>query len=138
MKDDKDRDYWDQVERKAPLTAIKKHEEAAKQLIGLTSLMSTIYFGLVSFNEVLKQVMAGPILLIFILPLLLWLGSLYYATRVIVPQPYDIKHIQKDYVKIGNAKHRSLKSSLNLLIASMFVLIFDVVLYLLWVPAPPP
>lgn len=131
-------DYWEKVQREAPLVAINKSEEAAKQLIMLTSLLSTIYFGIASFNEVLKQTVSGSFVLLFALPLPLWLGSLFFATRVIVPRAYVITQVQADYVAISQVKHRYLRWGYTLLIASMLVLLVNVVVYLLWVPAPPP
>lgn len=130
--------YWEKVQREAPSVAINKSEEAAKQLITLTSLLSTIYFGIASFNEVLKQTVAGSFALLFALPLPLWLGSLFFATRVIVPRAYVITRVQADYVAISRAKHRCLRWSYALLIAGMLVLLVNVVVYLLWVPAPLP
>jgi hypothetical protein len=130
--------YWEKVEREAPLVAINKSEEAAKQLITLTSLLSTIYFGIASFNRVLKQTVPGPFALLFALPLSLWLGSLFFATRVIVPRAYVVKQIQADYVAISKVKYRHLQRSYALLVISMFVLLVEVAAYLLWVPAPPP
>ena len=64
-----EQDYWEKVQREAPLGAINKSEEAAKQLITLTSLLSTIYFGIASFNEVLKQTVSGPFAHLSALPL---------------------------------------------------------------------
>jgi hypothetical protein len=133
-----ERDYWEKVQREAPLIAINKSEEAAKQLITLTSLLSTIYFGIASFNEALKQTVSGPFALLLVLPLPLWLGSLLFATRVIVPRAYVVKQIQADYVAISKMKHRHLQWSYALLVTSMFVLLVEVAVYLLWVPAPPP
>jgi hypothetical protein len=130
--------YWEKVQREAPLAAINKSEEAARQLITLTSLLSTIYFGIASFNEVLKQTVSGPFVLLFALPLPLWLGSLFFAVRVIVPRAYVIKKVQAGYIAISQVKHRYLRWGYALLIASMLVLLVNVVVYLLWVPAPQP
>jgi len=101
--------YWEKVQLEAPLAAINRSEEAAKQLITLTSVLSTIYFGIASFNEVMKQALSGPFLLLFALPLPLWFGSLFFAIRVIVPRAYAVTRIQDDYVAISRVKHRHLQ-----------------------------
>ena len=62
-------------------------------MIGLNATLQGIYFAVFAFSDLRKQVGAihGPVpgsilLLFFFLPILCWLISLYYATRVFVPQ----------------------------------------------------
>ena len=131
-----EKEYWDRIQREAPLVAIHKSEEAAKQLMALASLLSTIYFGIIAFNDVLKQTVQGPSVLLFALPLPFWLGSLFFSIRVIVPRAYAIHQIQADYQLISQVKHKNLRWGYALLVASMLVLFIDVVIYLLLVPPP--
>jgi hypothetical protein len=134
-----EREYWEKIGREEPLAAITKCEEAAKQLIGLTSLLSTVYLGIVSFGEILKQPLSERTgLLYLLLPLVFWLGSLILATQVIIPRSYkvDSSEIQNDYVKISRRKYALLRWSYFLLILSIVVLTAVIVLYLLTVPPP--
>jgi hypothetical protein len=133
-----DQEYWEKIKREEPLSAIAKCEEAAKQLIALTSLTITIYIGIISFGDILKQPLAlRPTLLFLLLPLPFWLTSLILATRVIVPRAYAAKQIQEDYLKISRVKYSLLRWSYYFLIISMLALIAVIALYLLFVPPPP-
>lgn len=130
--------YWEKVSREAPIVAISKCEEASKQLITLTSLTITIYIGIISFGDILKQPLAlRPALLFLLLPLPFWLISLILATRVIIPRAYAVKQIQEDYVRISRVKYGFLQWSYVLLIISMLALIAVIAIYLLCVPPPP-
>ncbi len=110
-------DHWRTVGNEAPVQAITRIEEAAKQLIGLTTLLQGIYFAIFAFSDVRKQVGAlnlaipnGLVLLLFFLPLLLWLISLYCATRVFVPQPrpeVNLNDIDTDACSIVQWRHPS-------------------------------
>jgi len=132
------KEYWAKVNREAPLVAIAKCEDAAKQLITLNSLTTTIYIGIISFSDILKHPLSSrPALLFLVLPLPFWLTSLILATRVIVPRTYVVKQIQEDYEKISRLKHGFLKWSYALLIISMLALIAVITIYLLCVPPPP-
>jgi hypothetical protein len=132
------KEYWAKVNREAPLVAIVKCEEAAKQLITLNSLTMTIYIGIISFSDILKQPLTlRPLLLFLMIPLPFWLTSLILATRVVVPKTHSITQIQDDYTKIGRTKYGFLQWSYALLIVSMVALIAVIVIYLLYVPPPP-
>jgi hypothetical protein len=68
-------------------------EDAAKQIIGLNTALQGLYFAVFAFSDLRKQVSAihipvlsNLILLLSFIPVLLWLISLYCATRVFVPQ----------------------------------------------------
>lgn len=135
---DNEQNFWQKMDREAPIVAIAKCEEAAKQLITLNSLTMTIYIGIISFSDILKQpLLLRPTLLFLMLPLPFWLISLILATRVIVPKSYTVKQIQDEYVKISRVKHGFLQWSYALLIISMIALIAVIAIYLLCVPPPP-
>ncbi len=131
-------DYWEKVDREAPISAIAKCEEAAKQLITLISLITTIYVGIISFSDVLKQPMSlRPTLLFILLPLPFWLGSLILATQVIVPKIYSVKETKDAYMRISRVKYNHLWWSYAILIVSMIILMIVLAIYLLFVPPLP-
>jgi hypothetical protein len=131
-------EYWAKVNREAPLVAIAKCEEAAKQLITLNSLTTTIYIGIISFSDVIKLPLSSrPALLFILTPLPFWLTSLILATRVIIPRKFEVKQIKDDYKKISSIKHCFLQWSYALLIVSLLALISVITIYLLCVPPPP-
>ena len=147
-------DHWRTVGNEAPVQAITRIEEAAKQLIGLTTLLQGIYFAIFAFSDVRKQVGAlnlpiphGLVLLLFFLPLLLWLISLYCATRVFVPQPRpevnlnDMsisgwQNIKQTYEQTAEKKLRWLRWSHMLLVISFGVLVILLVVLALLPPPP--
>ncbi len=133
-----EQEFWRKTSREAPIVAISKCEEAAKQLITLNSLTTTIYIGIISFSDILKQPLTlRPLLLFLMIPLPFWLTSLILATRVIVPKAHAITQIKDDYIKIGQTKYCFLQWSYALLIVSMITLIVVIAIYLLCVPPPP-
>jgi hypothetical protein len=133
-----DQDYWEKIDREAPISAITKCEEAAKQLITLISLITTIYVGIISFSDLIKQPLSlRPILIFILLPLPFWVISLIFATKVIVPKVYPVDQIQEDYIRISRVKFYYLRLSYKLLIISMISVLVVLAIYLLTVPPPP-
>ncbi len=85
-------DYWRKVGDSAPVDAITRIEEAAKQLIGLTGALQGLYLAVFAFSDLRKQIggllvpaLSWIIWLIFLLPIVMWLISLFCATMVFVP-----------------------------------------------------
>jgi hypothetical protein len=78
-------EHWRKVSQEAPVSALTRIEEAAKQLIGLTGTLQGIYFAVFAFSTVRTQV-AGVRLLLFLAPVLFWFLTLFCATLVFVPQ----------------------------------------------------
>ncbi len=86
-------EYWRQVGIEAPVQAVARVEDAAKQLIGLTAALQGLYFAVFAFSDLRKQIVAlslpvagSVVLLFFFLPIVFWLGSLFCATQVFVPR----------------------------------------------------
>ena len=85
-------DYWRKVEDEASVQQMARSEDAAKQLIGLVSILQGLYLAVFAFSDLRSQISAIPIpflymlaWLVFLLPILLWLTSLYCATKVFIP-----------------------------------------------------
>lgn len=136
-----DHDYWEGVYRQAPLETIRKCEDAARQLISLNSILSAIYFGVISFNDVLLSgITKSWMLVVFMPPIILWCVGLFLATRVIIPgrQPVD-DDIRRSYETSGRRKFRLLQLGYAALLLSMLALLLAVCVYLwLLIPAPEP
>ena len=149
-------DYWRGVGNEAPVQAIARVEEAAKQLIGLTAGLQGLYFAVFAFSDLRTQLstltLAVPgslILLAFFVPIVFWLVSLYCATCVFVPKlrpginlnDFSIgawQHIKGKYEEALEQKARWLHRSHLVLVASFgVVLILLVVLALLPFPSTP-
>src|SRR5207237_976078 len=49
-------DYWRKVSDEAPVEALTRVEEAAKQLIGLTGALQGLYLAVFAFSDLRKQI----------------------------------------------------------------------------------
>jgi len=118
-------------------------EEAAKQLISATSLLQAIYFAAISFSE-LKEglVVEGTkdwlLVLLFVLPIVLWLASLCFAVRVFKPETYRTNLSSPDlarsmYGEMVAYKHRQLRRAHQFLVLGFVPLAVNIVLYLAWI-----
>jgi hypothetical protein len=146
--------YWRMVGNEAIVQAVSRIEEAAKQLIGITGALQGLAFTIYGFSDWQSQIAegAGPlsgriVMALFFLPVLFWLMSLFYATRVFVPQIHqnvdltDVSvsawlNIQQSYAAIRDAKLRALHKSHFWLIVSFAVLLI-LLLLLVMLPAAP-
>lgn len=88
-------DQWRKVQVEAPMQAVVRAEDAAKQLIVLTGTLQTLYFAVYAFSDLRKQIgdlhiqgFGLLIWLIFFLPIVLSIISFYCATRVFIPKEH--------------------------------------------------
>lgn len=146
--------YWRTIGNEARVTSIARLEDAAKQLVGLTTGLQGLYLAVFAISDLRKQLTAllptvgGTLLLLaFFLPILLWLLSLYSATRVFVPElrpevninDLDAdgwQDIQRLYEQAAEAKQRWLKRSHGWLIASFAVVLVLLVVFAFLPEAP--
>ncbi|HEY6411877.1 MAG TPA: hypothetical protein VIY29_30840, partial [Ktedonobacteraceae bacterium] len=146
-------EQWRKVGNEAPVQAVARVEDAAKQLIALTSGLQGLYFAVFAFSDLRKQVGAmslpvpGSVLLLcFFLPIVLWLLSLYCATRVFLPQVRlganinDMRigawqNIKQTYEKTRDEKLAWLAWSHRWLIIS-FAAVLVILVTLAFLPAP--
>ncbi len=147
-------EHWRKVWNEAPVQAITRIEDAAKQMIVVTTGLQGLYVAIFAFSNLRSQIMTTPggvlgwvLLLLFFLPVICWLISLIFATRVFVPriQP-DVnfnevsagawQKVKDAYGRTGEEKLRWLHRSHHWLIAS-FVLVLLAVVVLISLPAAP-
>lgn len=87
-------EFWLDTARAATKESVQALEEAAKQLISVTTLSQVIYFAAISFGDVRKalgQLEYWQQLLVTVLlvaPLVFWIASLFYAMQVFKPRTY--------------------------------------------------
>jgi hypothetical protein len=153
---DETAEHWRKVWNEAPVQALTRVEDAAKQMIVVTTGLQGLYVAIFVFSDIRAQVAvaAGGVLgvlilflFLFFLPAGSWLVSLIYATCVFVPRVRpgvdlnelsagEWRKIRDEYGRVNEKKLRWLHRSHGWLIASfVFVLIAVVVLVLL--PAAP-
>lgn len=123
-------------------------EEAAKQIISLTTVSQGLYFAAISFGELKKSLVVMPlaqqlpIVLALSTPILLWLISLHFATRVFIPRYYGMNFNSPDvaratYNDIVDFKKRQLNQAHSMLVLGFILLLINVVGYLLYFPLAP-
>ena len=139
--------FWLDTARNAAKESAASLEEAAKQLIGITSLSQGIYFAAISLGDVKKGlalfsgqqqwlVVAG-----LVLPLLLWIVSLWFAIRVFKPETYKTNLNSPDlaremYYEVVAYKKKQLQRAYYALVLGFVPLVVNVVAYLVYFPAP--
>jgi hypothetical protein len=140
-------EHWRKVGNEAPVQALERAEEAAKQLVALTGTLQGLYFAVYALSD-LRQRIADPFLqLVFFVPLALWLASLYCATRVFVPQvrpdadlddsrPNAWERLRDAYGAAGAQKLAWLRRAHRLLVVS-FAAVLLLLVSLAFVPAAP-
>jgi hypothetical protein len=147
-------EYWRQVGIEAPVQSVTRVEDAAKQLIGLTAALQGLYFAVFAFSDLRKQIVAlslsvpdSLVLLLFFLPIVCWLISLFCATQVFVPKMHlDVnlndmsmaawQQIKQKYESIVEKKLDWLRRSQVLLVMSFGAVLLVLVIFVL-LPVPP-
>ena len=140
--------FWLDAARGAAKESVAALEEAAKQLITVTTLAQTIYFAAISFSDLkaglglLAPVQRWLVVAALIFPLMYWLASLVFAVRVFKPETYrtnlDAPDLAREmYEGIVAYKHRQLIYAHRLLVIGFVPLIINIALYLIFVPAKP-
>jgi hypothetical protein len=153
-KESDDVSYWLRVKREASVGAFQPLEDAAKQIVTITSLLQAGYFAAISVSDVKKaNNAADPWFVVFIVFSLLtvgiWITSLFYATRVFIPEVYNassrdidlneqVREIRIAYNKTSTYKYQNLKIAVNLLRLSFIPFIINIFIYLAMLKVPPP
>jgi len=146
--------YWLKVKREAHLGSLQPLEDAAKQIVVITSLLQGIYFAAISISDIKKvndttNVWFDAFIVLSMLTLGLWMASLYFATRVFLPRVYDARlqgpdpedearEVRTVYKKTSSYKYRRLKCAAWLLWLSFLPFAINVLIYLARLRVPPP
>jgi hypothetical protein len=136
--------FWLETARSVSKESIQALEEAAKQLISITSLTQGIYFAAISFSDLKKIIVVQDwhgwlLVLLFASPIALWLISLGFAIRVFAPETYNTNLQSPDLAKemlqkVVAYKHRQLKLAHKALLAGFVLLVINIIVYLGWIP----
>jgi hypothetical protein len=132
--------FWLETARHAAKESVRALEDAAKQLIGITSLSQGIYFAAISFGDIKKALpqfapaWQWTITGALVLPLVCWLVALFFAIRVFVPQIYTTnldspEETRDTYAHIAAYKHAQLRRAHLALVLGFVPLIVNVVLF---------
>ncbi|HEY7546634.1 MAG TPA: hypothetical protein VID27_17215 [Blastocatellia bacterium] len=137
--------FWLDTAREAAKQSPAALEEAAKQLIAIAGFAQTIYFAAISFGDVKKSLdLLTPeqqkwFIAALIVPLIFWIASLAFATRVFTPQVYDTNFDSPDLAretceKMARYKHENLKRALWLLAIGFLPMLANLFVYLAFIP----
>lgn len=140
--------FWLEAAREMTKESVKALEEAAKQLITVTSFAQSVYFAAISFGDLKKALdqigTAAQVGLIvaLVLPLLFWIGSLAFAIRVFKPETYRTNLESPDaaretYLEIVAYKRRNLGQAHRWLVLGFLPLVLNILAYLLLAPIAP-
>ena len=147
-------EHWRKVWNEAPVQALTRVEDAAKQMIVVTTGLQGLYVAIFAFSNIRSQVITTPggvpgilVLLLFFTPVLCWLVSLFSATRVFIPRVQlgvnvnevsvsAWRKVKDAYGRANEEKLRWLQYSHRWLIAS-FVLVLLAVVVLVFLPTTP-
>lgn len=121
----------------------KSYDEPAKQIITVSGVLQGLYFVAISFSTLKDQISLNCIrdyilYIIFILPVVLWIGSLYYAIHVIMPKfrhrisKMSPTEIQERWQEDRDSKSRNLMRAQWLLVAGFLPLIISICCYLIF------
>jgi len=147
-------EHWRKVWNEAPVQALTQVEDAAKQMIVVTTGLQGLFVALFAFSTIRTQVMvtAGGvlgvlILILFCTPVVCWLASLFYATRVFVPRVQPGVNFNEVSVsawqKVKNAYGRASEEKLHWLhyshrwLIASFVLLLIALVVLIFLPTAP-
>ena len=140
--------FWLDIARDAAKESIGALEEAAKQVIAIATLSQTIYFAAISFSDLKKALAQLPLaqqwgfVILLVIPIVLWLFSLWFAIRVFKPETYQTNLNSPDlaremYQTIAAYKHKQLQRAYLALVVGLVPLIVNIVIYFLYAPLPP-
>lgn len=127
--------FWERYFMESPIKDIEVIDNAARQLIAVTSLLQGIYFAVIALSEFKKQAASWQ-LAILVTPAVLWLISLLLAMVTFVPVSRRISRdsLRQDLTRIAAQKYCTLRTSFYILVVSMVLLLVNVVIYLSWLP----
>jgi len=106
--------FWKDTAKGLLGESIKSIEGTAKQIIGVAGILEGLYFHAIAYSDIRGQLGGVGPLLLYLLPLLLWLGSLLAALLVFFPRTYtsNISSWRKSkaaFERIVTYKHAMLK-----------------------------
>ena len=126
--------FWLEIANNAIKDMSKNYDEPAKQIITVSGVLQGLYFVAISFSTLndqisLKCVWDCVFNLVFILPVIFWLGGLYFAIRVLMPKfrtpisKQSTSEIQKRWQEDRDSKSRNLMWAQWLLVAGFLPLL---------------
>lgn len=128
----------DEAQIKEYTAQIQQMRESAKHLTGLTSVLPTLYFAVLSFSD-LRQTVQGLEALPFLLPAVPWLACVLLTAHIPLPQRLHTQ-TAADRMRVLDALSRSyylrLRWAYWCLAGGLLLLLLVLGYYLAFVPPP--
>jgi hypothetical protein len=126
-------EFWRQAIQEIRKNSVKTVEDAARQLIGLVTLLSGLYFHAITFSQLPQGSVTNKVL--FVGPLALWLLSLFTASLALFPvrflvSPYEPEAVKRVIQRDLGWKYGLLFVTLVLLVISLGWLVVAAWVYL--------
>ena len=132
--------FWLETARNAAKESIRSLEEAAKQLITVTSLTQGIYFAAISFSDLKRALVVQDekgwlLVLLFASPIIFWLISLGYAILVFTPETYKTnlqspRSGTRDASGYNRLQAQAASNAYHALLIGFLLLVANIVIYL--------
>ncbi len=108
--------FWKDTARGLLGESIKSIEETAKQIIGVAGILEGLYFHAIAYSDIRATVEGFWPVVVYVLPLALWLASLCFALLVFFPRTYDSnisswRESKAAFERIVAYKHGMLKTA---------------------------
>lgn len=137
--------FWLEMGEEAVKETRNRQEDAAKQIITITSVLQAIYFATISFSDLKKvivtqDVLGSPLIIVvalFVSPIIIWLIGLGFAVRVIVPVTYyayleSPDQLKEGYIEAVRFKSKYLGRAHKALVLGFVAVVMNIVVYLVW------
>jgi hypothetical protein len=127
--------FWREVGQELVKGSIQSSEEAAKQIIAVSGILEGLYFHAIAFSD-LRCRLVGWQIVVYLLPLVLWLASLGSALLVFLPRPYRLNISSSDtckeaYKEITQSKLVRFQAAAILLALGVLALMLALCIYLI-------
>lgn len=127
--------FWREMGQEMVKDSIKSTEEAGKQIIGITGILEGLYFHAITYSD-LQGSLTWWQVGIYLLPIVLWLASLWFALSIFFPHRYATNISSSDickqtYEEIIKHKFRRFRMAAIFLGLGVLGLLPPLVLYLL-------
>jgi hypothetical protein len=127
--------FWKDTAKGLMGESIKSIEEAAKQIIAIAAILEGLYFHAIAFSDVRGGLGSVRALMVYLLPLLLWLVSLLAALLVFFPRTYEAnisswRESRAAFERVVAYKHAMLKAAGLFLFLGVLALVVAMGAYL--------
>ena len=127
--------FWKDTAKGLLGESIKSIEETAKQIIAIAAILEGLYFHAIAFSDIRGWLGGVAALIVYLLPLLLWLVSLLAALLVFFPRTYEAnisswRESRAAFERIVAYKHDLLKVAGLFLFLGVLALVFAMGAYL--------